>query len=131
MMSFEELLVVPWQLTSGRRGTIWIASHESGRHFDLEDMRLIEALGKFTRFVVQRNGSEESLRSCEALVSATRLANKLAHQINNPLQALMNSLYLVSPSVHDEHLLQARIQAKRLAGLVQSVLEVKRIEQPG
>jgi len=129
MRNFEELLVVPWQLSSGRRGTIWIASHEPSKHFDPEDLRLLKALGNFTRFALQRNGSEESLRSCEALASATRLANKLAHEINNPLQALMNSLYLVLPSVHDEHLLQACVQARRLAELVQSVLEVKRLDE--
>ena len=128
-MRFEELLVVPWQLASGRRGTIWIATHTHGRNFDPEDLRLIKALGNFAKFAVQPSESEEIHRSCEALASATRLANKLAHEINNPLQALMNSLYLISPSVHDEHLGQARAQAERLAGLVQSVLEVKRLDQ--
>ena len=128
MMNFEELLVVPWQLNSGRRGTVWIASHKPGKHFDLEDLRLVNALATFTKHAMQRNGSEESLRSREALASATRLANKLAHEINNPLQALMNSLFLVSPAVHDQHLLEARVQARRLAELVQMLLEVKRQE---
>jgi signal transduction histidine kinase len=125
-LRFEELLVAPWQLTSRRRGVIWIASHDAARRFDPEDLRLLQKLGDFANLAMQRNESNENLRSSDALASATRLANKLAHEVNNPLQALINSLHLASPAVDDEHLLQARAQAARLADLVQSILEVKR-----
>ncbi len=130
MPRFEELLVVPWQLGSGRRGAVWIASHSPGRHFDSEDLRMIESLARFANVGMQRSQSEESRRSHEAYASAARVANELAHEINNPLQALINSLHLVSLSEKDEHLTQARVQAMRLARLVQGVLDVKRLDEP-
>ena len=129
-LAYEELLVVPWQLFSGRRGVIWAALHKSDRHFDPEDHRLIRALGNFSKRALQRNETQENQRSGEALKSATRLANELAHEINNPLQALMNTLHLVSPAVHDEHLTEACDQARRIAYIVQSLLAIKRIDKP-
>jgi len=38
--TIEELLVVPWELSSGRRGAIWLAHHDPHRHFNPEDLRL-------------------------------------------------------------------------------------------
>jgi GAF domain-containing protein len=127
ILRFEELLVVPWNLRDGRHGTVWIASHDPAIHFDAEDLRLLEGLTDFANHVIQRNQSEESRRSHEALTSAARLANQLAHQINNPLQALMNSLYLAPLSVEDEHLVEARLQARRVGLAVQSVLEIQSV----
>ena len=106
----------------GRSGS----RHNPMIHFDAEDLRLVESLAKFASLVMQRNETEESRRSHEALTSAARLANQLAHQINNPLQALMNLLHLVPLSVGDEYLEEARIQARQLGQAVQSVLEVQR-----
>ena len=128
-LRFEELLVVPWRLGSGRRGTVWIAAHNSGRHFDAEDLRMIESVARFANVSMQRSESEESQRSHAAHVSAARLANELAHEVNNPLQALINSLHLVSFPADDEYLVQARVQATRLARLVQSVLNVSRRDE--
>ncbi len=129
-LRFEELLVVPWQLGSGRRGAVWIAAHSPGRHFDLEDLRMMESLARFANVGMQRSQLEESRRSHEAYASAARVANELAHEINNPLQALINSLHLASLAGEDEHLLQARLQAMRLARLVQGGLNVKRLDEP-
>jgi len=125
-LTFEELLVVPWQLSSGRKGAVWVALHESGRHLNPEDLRLVTAISDFARHALQRSLSQETRRSCETLAAAARVANELAHEVNNPLQALINSLYLVSTALPDQHLLEARAQADRLAALVRSVLEVKR-----
>jgi len=128
-LKFEELLVVPWQLEFGRRGAVGIAAHSPGRHFDLKDLRMIESLARFANVGMQRSKSEGSRRSHEAYASAARVANELAHEINNPLQALIHSLHPVSLR-EDEHLLQARLQAMRLARLVQGALNVKRLDEP-
>ena len=126
--SIEEMLVVPWELSSGRKGTIWVALHDRDRHLNPEDLRMVSTLADFARQALQRSHSEETRRSCETLASAARVANQLAHEVNNPLQALINSLYLVSPASENEHVLEARQQADRLVALVRSVLEVKRQE---
>ena len=128
-VQIEELLVVPWQLSSGRRGAIWVAHHGPDRHLDPEDLRLVTTLSDFARHALQRSLSEETRRSCETLASAARVANRIAHEVNNPLQALINSLYLAS-ATDNEHVLEAQIQAERVAELVRSVLELKRQEEP-
>lgn len=125
-VTIEELLVIPWELSSGRRGAIWLAQHDPHSRFNPEDFRLVTTLSDFTRHALQRSHSEEKRRSCETLASAARLANQLAHEINNPLQGLMNSLYLVPRVPDDEHLGQAQVQAGRVVELVRSVLEIKR-----
>ena len=127
----EESLVFPWQLKSGRRGAVWIISYDPSRHFDLENLRMVESLATFVDLVMRHSDSEEGRRSQEALASAARLANELAHAINNPLQALINSLHLISLPLNEEHLLQARIQAGRLSELVEGILQVRRLNRGG
>jgi PAS domain S-box-containing protein len=43
----------------------------------------------------QRRNSEDTLRKTEKLAAAGRLAASIAHEINNPLEAVTNLLYLV------------------------------------
>lgn len=43
----------------------------------------------------QRRSSEEALRKTEKLAAAGRLAASIAHEINNPLEAVTNLLYLI------------------------------------
>ncbi|QNI32504.1 PAS domain-containing protein [Alloacidobacterium dinghuense] len=43
----------------------------------------------------QRRNSEDALRKTEKLVATGRLAASIAHEINNPLEAVTNLLYLI------------------------------------
>lgn len=42
--SLEEVLLIPFHLDGKAVGTIWAVIHEPGRHFDVEDKRLLENL---------------------------------------------------------------------------------------
>src|SRR3984957_11758776 len=52
----------------------------------------------------QRKRAEEALRKTEKLAAAGRLATSIAHEINNPLEAVTNLLYLLrhQPSLDEE-----------------------------
>ena len=45
--------------------------------------------------IAERKQAEEALLRSEMLASAGRMAASIAHEINNPLEAMMNTLYLV------------------------------------
>ncbi len=58
-----------------------------------------EASRQFAAFVADlslQKKSEHALRQAEKLAVAGRLAASIAHEINNPLEAIVNCLYLVS-----------------------------------
>ena len=52
--------------------------------------------------ISERKSIEEALRRSEKLASAGRIAGSLAHEINNPLSAVTNILYLLQHSELDE-----------------------------
>jgi signal transduction histidine kinase len=61
--------------------------------------------------LAERCKSEEALRKSEKLAVAGRLAATMAHEINNPLESVVNLLYLISTS----SLLEDSIQYTKLA----------------
>ena len=63
--TIEEALVVPFHVNGDARGTIWIHSHDAGRRFDAEDVRLMTALAEFTGAAVHRLEVETALRCSE------------------------------------------------------------------
>jgi nitrogen-specific signal transduction histidine kinase len=70
--------------------------------------------------------AQDNLVESERLKAASRLAHELAHQLNNPLQALRNSLYLLQsdfePERHDEYLKLADATLSRIESLARAIL---------
>jgi signal transduction histidine kinase len=60
----------------------------------------LAATSLIIRDVTPRIRSEEALRTNEKLASVGRLASSIAHEINNPLEAVTNLLYLARGSVN-------------------------------
>jgi PAS domain S-box-containing protein len=54
----------------------------------------VEAIAGTTRDITERTETEDALRRSEKLATAGRLAATIAHEINNPLEALTNFIYL-------------------------------------
>ncbi len=78
--------------------------------------------------------SEEAVRRSEKLATAGRLAASIAHEINNPLEALANLLYLArhDSSHADDYLTLAEQEVGRVAKLAQQTLGfVRDTSSPG
>jgi hypothetical protein len=88
-------ILIPWE-TDQIRGTIWAVSHSSEEAFDRRDYDLLKSLSDYVAVIVrQQNLYEKSRQSAKVEASAER-AHTMAHQINNPLQSLTNTLFLAS-----------------------------------
>ena len=66
-----------------------------------EEGRVIGA-SKILRDVSSRKRMEQSLLQAEKLAATGRMAATIAHEINNPLEAVMNLLYLLRAKITDE-----------------------------
>ena len=64
----------------------------------LEEMTAARQIAIFVADLSMQKRSEEMLRRTEKLAVAGRLAAAIAHEINNPLEAITNCLYLVAQS---------------------------------
>ncbi len=100
----------------------------------LENARLYTELAEFARELEQ---SQAQLVKAEKLAATGKLAASLAHEINNPLQAIQNCLHLVTQRrTLDEkkrqvYLSMAQEEVQRLIDLVQRMLDFYRPSSEG
>ena len=76
------------------------------------------------RDITAQKRAEDALRRNEKLATAGRLAATIAHEINNPLEAVSNLLYLArhDEKQRDEYLIRAERELQRVASLAQQTL---------
>ncbi|MAT40911.1 MAG: hypothetical protein CL609_01120 [Anaerolineaceae bacterium] len=83
------------------------------------------------RDITERKQAEQSVLRAERLAAMGRLTASLAHEINNPLQAMYSNIELISDfplddKERDQHLIIIRKETERLIGIVQSILDFAR-----
>ena len=86
-------ILLPWQVGE-TRGTIFIMAHGRDEAFDGEDVRMMKMLADFAAMGVRQNRQQKLLMEQAGASAAAAMANDLAHKINNPLQSLVNMVYL-------------------------------------
>ncbi len=83
--------------------------------------------------VTDRKLAEYALRTAERLAATGKLANAIAHEINNPLEALTNLIYLAQHSdtldLAQDLLLQANGELERIARITKQSLAFHRDSQ--
>ncbi len=81
---------------------------------------------KIARDVTQQKKTEQALRTTERLASVGRLAATVAHEINNPLEALTNLIYLAKQSAVGnearDYLSAAEEELERISHLTKQTL---------
>jgi len=146
-LTTQDLLAVPLQVHGKVIGVVEVINKLEGK-FTPADLALLEALAgpaataienarlyeEALRHAEEIQRSQQQLIRSEKLAATGRLAVSLAHEINNPLQAVRNLLFLtLEPEVGEakrrEFLEMASEEASRLITLVQQTLEFYRPEQ--
>ncbi|MBN1178840.1 MAG: response regulator [Anaerolineae bacterium] len=99
----------------------------------VENAQLYSELADFTH---ELERSQAQLVQAEKMVAIGRLAASIAHEINNPLQSIHNSLHLSAIPVlpedkRSEYLRMAQSEVARLIEIVQRMLEFYRPSRGG
>jgi len=85
-----------------------------------ENGRVVGA-SKILRDISARKRIEQSLIQAEKIAATGRMAATIAHEINNPLEALMNLLYLLRPLIIDPEGIQYLNSAETELGRVSHI----------
>ncbi len=88
-------ILLPWR-TEETRGTIFVMAHGRTEAFDEQDARLMTMLADFAAMGYRQQKQQSRLIAHERARAAAQMANELAHEINNPLQSMMNAAYLIA-----------------------------------
>lgn len=118
-------LLLPWN-TGETEGTIWILAHGREEAFDPEDCRMMRALANFAAAGVRLQHQQKLLMEQARAAGKTAMASSLAHQINNPLQGLMQTVFLFGRGGPDSDVFaqQAMKDISGLSDLVKRLLSV-------
>jgi len=131
---------------TGRQAEIELIDPESGRSLPMEitAREVLDMTGQVTAVVsilhdlteireLERRRVEQQLFESEKLAAVGRLAASIAHEVNNPLEAIKNALYLMQTSGHDEKnarfLEIARKETERVSHIIRQMLGFAR--RPG
>ena len=140
----ESVLCVPLSVRERTIGAIALVNKLDGA-FDKQDLELLAAMGASAAVAVENANlyaevadfarelerSQAKLVQAEKMAAIGRLTASLAHEINNPLQGIHNSLHL---SLHEglgeqrrgEYLSMAQSEVERLIEIVQRMLDFYR-----
>jgi len=146
-LNLRNLLAAPLIVKSRVQGVIVVINRSDGS-FTSDDLEMLQFLagavavaaenarlyGELADFTRELERSQAQLIQAEKLAATGRLAASLAHEINNPLQAINNCLHLVvnRPLSEDKkkyYLGLAQTEVERLITLVQRTLEFYRPSQ--
>ncbi len=140
----RSVLAVPLIVKGRAVGAIEVINKVDGpfTHDDLETLQFLAAsvavavenarlYGELAEFTRQLERSQEQLIQAEKVAATGRLAASIAHEINNPLQAIHNCLHLVTNRKLEEdkeayYLNLAQEEVQRLIAIVQRTLDFYR-----
>jgi hypothetical protein len=120
-------ILIPWSV-NGTQGTIWVLAHESYHHFDREDYRVMRDLSDFAAIAVRHQDQQSQLMRQAAAAAAAKIANSLAHEINNPLQGLIQTVFLAGQDGPEAGVFarQAMGELRKLSDLVKQLLSLQK-----
>ncbi len=120
-------LEINGQMEPGQRMWTWIASAYP-IHTMPDQVRWV---GLIVLDASDRKRNEEALRKTEKLAATGRLAASIAHEINNPLEAITNLLYLLSTHAEIDDVARSYVdmavhEVRRISEITQQTLRFYR-----
>lgn len=119
-------------LRKGERNYFWdlVVANLQPRNWSASDVALLEELAERTWVATERARTEKALMETEKLAVVGRLASSIAHEINNPLEAITNLLYLIEgfdlPEEAASYLQQAQSELLRVSQITVETLRFSR-----
>lgn len=119
-------ILIPWHGPDAE-GTIWLVSHRSAMEFDMSDFELLSMVAEIVSVAVAFDSRHRSDRNHDLQEGRDERNSELAHEINNPLQSISNTIFLAeqNPGDNSEFLKTAAEQLKRLSDLVALLVSKK------
>jgi len=119
-----EPLEIEYRIRDAAESYVWVCSRAVPRR-DAEK-RIVKWYGT-TENIEVRKEAEFAIRQSEKLAALGRLANSIAHEVNNPLEAVTNLLYLATtaaglPSDARDWLGEADAELQRVAHITRQAL---------
>jgi len=97
----SEKKVTDYELTArARDGKTTVVSYNATTFYDRD--RTLQGVFAAARDVTERKRFEQALFDSEKLAATGRLAASIAHEINNPLEAIQNALYLLVKRIPED-----------------------------
>jgi hypothetical protein len=120
-------ILLPWK-TEDTRGTIFVMAHGRTDAFDQSDARMMTMLADFAAMGYRQQKQQARIVVQERAAASAEMANQLAHEINNPLQSMTNTAYLLA---EDDAAIDSKVLVRelsrdihRLSGLVKDLLSL-------
>jgi two-component system NtrC family sensor kinase len=145
----EAILCVPLTIRDHTIGAIELINKVDGAFGD-QDLELLTAMAasvavavenanlyaELADFAAELERSQAKLVQAEKMAAIGRLAASLAHEVNNPLQAIHNSLHLavhegLAQQRREQYLGMAQSEVERLIEIVQRMLDFYRPSRGG
>jgi PAS domain S-box-containing protein len=130
-MRTGQALDVEYRIRDVSGSYIWVCSRAVPRHD--ADKRILKWYGT-TENIEGRKEAEFAIRQSEKLAALGRLASSIAHEINNPLEAVTNLLFLSQMSddlsVVKGHLRDADRELRRVAMITAQTLRFHKQSSP-
>lgn len=87
-------MLIPWA-SGDIRGTIWAVAHHSVEAFDPQDYELLRTLSDYVAIILRQQAANTLARRVDRAEASSARAHEMAHEINNPLQVLTNTMFLI------------------------------------
>ncbi len=127
----KSLLCLPFNVFGVPYGFVGFDECRTFRRWKEEDIELLRSACRIMAQVIEKDRWESEVVNVERMAAMGRLAGAVAHEINNPLQAMLLHLDLIRPAVAENESAKRNLQhieegIRRISEIVWRILNLHR-----